>query len=801
MKNDKQSFPCCTFIFFDSMRMKILLLLGLYTLSFLSLNAQVKDTVKLPRKSFEAMFANDDTLTRNDYLLSFEKALQLLNKVYAISQPVPEINAMIGHINEDDSALSIIRDRLSANNKALNVRNLDMFTILLGQIDENTRKYARRLNEYDSVLDSVKKQIFDLRKDTVIRHVFRDSSLRDLFRPELQQLRKKYRGADSLIKAVNILIDNTLAQTSGNLIATGELQIQAEELTKTTAQRAFTKERRYFWESSTGRRSPAFHGQVNKALSSERRITQYYFSNTHYQLSLLLFAGLIFFFWVFFNFKSVAGRNKLLALEIFQFRYINRFPLFASLVFMLNIAPLFDLDAPVVYIDTIEFFLMIVLTFSFRRRQLKQLYYLWLIFIGLFLLSFSRYLGLPFNINRYLWLLVNCLSLLLGIYALWHFKKQYRERKILAVTAMLYTVFNFLAVVCNVFGRITLMQIFSSAAVYTFIQTVALIVFQKTVTEAFLLQIQSSRIRKEYVENFNFSLVAKGISRAVIFCSIAIWLVVFITNLNLFHFLSESLGGFLTSARVIGSFSFTYGGLILFIAIIWIANFLQKYIAYFFGDTGDDSSFNNKSHRSRLLITRLILLVSGFLLAIAASGFPVDRITVILGALSVGIGLGLQSIVNNFVSGIILIFDRTLRIGDVVEIGTMKGRVKEISVRSSILLTSEGAEVIIPNGSILANNIVNWTLSNNNFRVTLSFPVDKLILTEETRKDITKIIHDSPHGLSQREPEIFIDTITAQSTMLKVYFWCKDITKNDIARSDVYTTIYNYLTEKGIKIL
>ena len=781
--------------------MKILFLLGLYILSFTSLNAQVKDTVKQPRKSFEAMFANDDTLTRNDYLLSFEKALQLLNKAYTISQPVPEINAMIGHISEDDSALSIIRDRLSANNRGLNVRNLDMFTILLGQIDENTRKYARQLKGYDSILDNVKKQIFDLRKDTVIRHVFRDSVLRASFKPELQQLRTKYKGADSVMKSVNILIDNTLAQTSGNLIATDELQIQADELTKTIAQRAFTKERRYLWEPSKARSSPAFHGQVNKALKSERKITQYYFSNTHNQISLLVFAGLLFFFWVFFNFRSVARRNKSDALDIFQFRYINRFPLFASLVFMLNIAPLFDLDAPVVYIDSIEFLLMIILTFSFRRRQLKQLYYLWLIFIGLFLLSFSRYLGLPFNINRYLWFIVNCLSLLLGIYVLWKFKKQYSGHKVLALTAMLYTLFNFLAVACNLFGRITLMQIFSSAAVYTFIQTVALVVFQKAVTEAFLLQIQSSRIRKEYIENFDFASVAKGISRAVIFCSVAIWLVVFITNLNLFHFLSESINGFLSAPRMIGSFSFTYGGTILFLAIIWIANFLQKYIAYFFGDTGDDSSFNNKSHRSRLLITRLILLVSGFLLAIAASGFPVDRITVILGALSVGIGLGLQGIVNNFVSGIILIFDRTLRIGDVVEIGAMKGRVKEISVRSSILLTQEGAEVIIPNGSILANNIVNWTLSNNNFRVTLSFSVEKLVLTEGIRQDIVKIVHDSPHGFSQREPEIFIDTITSQSTLLKIYFWCKDITKNDIARSEVYTAIYNYLTEKGIKVL
>ena len=79
------------------------------------------------------MFANDDTLTRNDYLLSLEKVFQMLNKAFALSQPVPAIMAMVQRMDEDDSAISIIKDRLSNNERALNVRNLQMFNILLGK--------------------------------------------------------------------------------------------------------------------------------------------------------------------------------------------------------------------------------------------------------------------------------------------------------------------------------------------------------------------------------------------------------------------------------------------------------------------------------------------------------------------------------------------------------------------------------------------------------------------------------------------------------------------------------------------
>src|SRR6202000_2291013 len=128
-------------------------------------------------------------------------------------------------------------------------------------------------------------------------------------------------------------------------------------------------------------------------------------------------------------------------------------------------------------------------------------------------------------------------------------------------------------------------------------------------------------------------------------------------------------------------------------------------------------------------------LIGGFLLAVAASGLSVDRITVILGALGVGVGLGLQNIVNNFVSGIILIFDRPVRIGDTVEVADKKGRVKEISIRTSTLLTDEGAEVIIPNGDVLPSRIVTWTLCKNPVRLLSSFKFEKPADPEQIRPD------------------------------------------------------------------
>jgi len=780
--------------------MKLFSFIGLFLFFCLSADAQ-NDTTHLSGLHPEVpIFSTNDTVTRNDYLLSIEKIFQTLNKASVLSQPVPAILSIADNLTDDDSAIAIIKERLNSNDKSLSIRNLQMLSIILKQINEDSKSYSRQLNQYDSIFKNVKSEIVALRKDTLIRQILRDSLLRLSFKTQLLQLRTKWEKSDSLLKHVSLLIDNTQARTSDNLITTNELQLQAQSLMKSTGSRIFGKEREYLWQFKSAKYGQSFSGEFKKSIQSERKISNYYFSHTHNQLLLLLFCGLLFFFWIFYNYKSLQKIDKTASLQSFNFRYINQFPVFASLILMLNLAPLFDLDAPFIYIATIEFLLMLMLTYSFWKRLPHKLFYLWIIFIVLFLAqSFSRYLRLPDLFNRWLVFVLNALCVLLGLYLISLLKKQYKQHKFLVLTAGLYILFNFLAIICNVFGRVTLTEILGSTGTYAFIQTAGLLVFIESVTEAFLLQIQSSRMRKEYTSGFDHAEITRGIARIVVFFSLIIWLVVFATNLNIYNSISNHITAVLSKARSIGSFVFTYGGVILFVIILWAANFVQKYIGYFFGDIGDDLLSNSRGERSKLMIVKLVLLVAGFLLAVAASGLAIDKITVILGALSVGIGLGLQNIVNNFVSGIILIFDRTIHIGDSVEVGDKKGRVRKISMRSSTLLTAEGAEVIIPNGTILSTTFVNWSLNENYIRVELTFTVDKI--SKEIREGIMKIIRSSPHVVAEKEPEILISTVTSQSTQLKIYFWCEDFTQRELARSEVYSAISKYLEEQEIKIM
>ena len=122
------------------------------------------------------------------------------------------------------------------------------------------------------------------------------------------------------------------------------------------------------------------------------------------------------------------------------------------------------------------------------------------------------------------------------------------------------------------------------------------------------------------------------------------------------------------------------------------------------------------------MVHYLILLV-GFFIALGALGIDLTKITILAGAFSVGIGFGLQNVINNFVSGLILLFERPIKIGDVIEVGGSVGEVLRIGIRASIIRTADGSEVIVPNGSLISNQVINWTFSNRQRAVEVSVNV------------------------------------------------------------------------------
>lgn len=783
------------------------LLFGILLLvfSFLAGTTYAQDSLKKHTKHrFDmSLFADSNTLSSSDYLAALQRVFEIQNKVPVVTGSFAEMGAINRQLQDDDAAIMLVKDRLATiGESTLNLQNLQMFAQLLRELDDNVKDDKEALNSYDTSLNNLKLQILGIRRDTVLRRIFKDSTLKMTYMPQILELRQKWKITDSLVRLNTTLINNLKAHASTNAINIQELLFRAQEALKALNSKAFAKERRYLWEPRDMNK-PHFIRGFHEGIDKEQRITGYYFKNTRSNRFSLYLISALFFCWIWYNFRSLKRINKLDELATLNLSYIHSIPFLASMVLLLSIAPLFDMDAPVIYTEIIQFLLLLTLTLFFVKRLSRPVFILWCGYVLFFLLpTFFRLLGLPIYLERWWTLIIDIGAVVYAVFVMLRLGKTIYRYKFIAAVGVLFIVLHLLAIICNVLGRVSLAHILLSAALYAFAQAVSLTILVRIVVEAFLLQIKSSRIRKKYPDHFEIGPIIKGISRMTSVFAVVLWCVIFADNINLYEPVSTGLMVILYRTHSIGSFSFTIGGIVLFLGIIWFANFLQKYISYFFGDIGDEASLvENKTERSRLLVTRLILLIVGFLLAVAASGLPIDKITVILGALGVGIGLGLQGIVNNFVSGIILIFDRTLRIGDVVEVSDKKGRVKEIGIRTSTLITEEGAEVVIPNGDVLSKNITNWTLSNNHARVTINLSVGKPYNMEELERICRDEILGNENIFAAKEPEIFITAITPVSANIKMFFWVKHITRIEQTYSEVYTAIYTKLEATGVKLL
>jgi small-conductance mechanosensitive channel len=143
-----------------------------------------------------------------------------------------------------------------------------------------------------------------------------------------------------------------------------------------------------------------------------------------------------------------------------------------------------------------------------------------------------------------------------------------------------------------------------------------------------------------------------------------------------------------------------------------------------------------------------VILAIGFTIAIAAIGVDLTKLTVLTGAFGIGLGFGLQAVVNNFVSGLILLFERPIHVGDTVEVGDLVGTVRRIGIRASTVHTFLGADIIVPNSQMVAEKVTNWTLTDSLRRIDLPVgvcygakPEDVIKLLENVARANAGVIH------------------------------------------------------------
>jgi len=193
-------------------------------------------------------------------------------------------------------------------------------------------------------------------------------------------------------------------------------------------------------------------------------------------------------------------------------------------------------------------------------------------------------------------------------------------------------------------------------------------------------------------------------------------------------------------------------------------------------------------------------IVIAALMAFSYAGFSLSNIAIIAGALSVGIGFGLQNLVNNFVSGLILLAERPIRVGDMVVVGGEEGYVRKISVRSTELETFDGAHVLVPNSYFVAEKVKNWTFRNNIRRIAIPIGVAYGSDARQVQAVLLKVAADNPDILKTPGPAVTLDEFAPASVNFTLYAFIADITKTGSVRTELAMAILAAFAQAGIVI-
>jgi small-conductance mechanosensitive channel len=480
--------------------------------------------------------------------------------------------------------------------------------------------------------------------------------------------------------------------------------------------------------------------------------------------------------------------------------FLKKSALLSSLLLLVTYGPFLYVSAPAVYVhlnELIRLILLSILLFPYLTRLGRSAWFIvsivWICFaIDDLLLdtAFGERWGLMIG---GLILFALCLFLLRTKKATFKNLEVSKAHK----WVLAFTLFQIsISIVSNLTGRVTICKLLAFSAIDSLILAITLKVCCTILVDA--VYSQSEVFHNRFFAFLNFVDLKNKLRSVLWVLAIFLWIMSILRDLMLYTQVSSFLYYFVKKPRTIGSISFSYASGILFIIIIWISSVLSQFVNFFFDVSRNPGPQKKTKLGSIALIVRIGIWTAGFLIAVAAAGIPINKISILIGALGIGIGFGLQNLVNNLVSGIILAFERPIQIGDTIEISGKTGTVQEIGVRSSQINNGEGANIIIPNGDLLSTQLTNWTLHNRNKRIKVVISVPYKSDFRKARELILDELNKNNKIMRDPKPAVTVDTFANNMVNYEVKFWVPDMSEVGTIRNEIMLDIIDSFAKNEI---
>ena len=380
------------------------------------------------------------------------------------------------------------------------------------------------------------------------------------------------------------------------------------------------------------------------------------------------------------------------------------------------------------------------------------------------------------------------------------FQDRNPKKKVLSILAGISFLFYFVSLFANILGFLDLAVLFIKVGVHIPEFTVVLFGISK-ITKAVvkaivqLGQAGNLRIMEKY-----WSLIEKRSFQIINFLAYYYWFLFLLIYFEIARPVFDWISDFFIVERSIGTLTMTLGGIFSFIIILTMTFIATGFIKVFVEPEFLKRLNLPKGIPAAISVTiRYFLIVLGITFALGAAGIELGKVSLLAGALGIGIGFGLQNIVVNFISGLILVYERPLQVGDTIEVENLLGKVKQIGARSSHVRTYDGAEVVVPNGNLITNQLINWTLSDNKRRIEInvgtsygSDPNIVLGLLKKAALDHEDVMKDPP-------PRALFEEFGDSSLNFRLLFWVHYEMGIGV-KSDVAVSIFNLFKDNHVEI-
>ena len=315
------------------------------------------------------------------------------------------------------------------------------------------------------------------------------------------------------------------------------------------------------------------------------------------------------------------------------------------------------------------------------------------------------------------------------------------------------------ALACNIVGNVSMAEMLTSAVIdcgYMALLLYSGVIVCRSLVVALLAA--PSLARRRFVQKRGVVLRAAA-ARLLMAGAVVGWVIYGMGRFRVLEPAYRSGAAVLQLGIDTGEISLHLGDLMVFIISVWLAFRGARMVRHFLREELPNHSILPRGARNSIAsLSYYFMLVIGFLVALSAAGFKVSQLAIVFGALGVGIGFGLQNVVNNFVSGLVLMFERPIQPGDVVEAAGISGTVREIGLRATTIRTFEGADAVLPNGLLLSGSLTNWTMFDQHRRFDVTVRVAYGSDPEQVSALLLATVVQTPGVAQQPAPSALLTT-------------------------------------------